>query len=93
MPSTDLTQRRVDVLKPRRTTYDIHNSELKGFGVRILPSGRKRYFLNIANADLRAYFDTIPRDWLITFLEHRIGDRRVIRLIQKGLNAGVMVGR
>ena len=36
------------------------------------------------------YFDTIPRDWLITFLEHRIGDRRVIRLIRKWLDAGVM---
>ena len=33
-----------------------------------------------------------PRDWLITFLEHRIGDRRVIRLIRKWLNAGVMDG-
>ena len=41
---------------------------------------------------LRAYFDTIPRDWLITFLEHRIGDRRVNRLIRKWLNAGVMDG-
>ena len=46
----------------------------------------------IVDADLRAYFDTIPRDWLITFLEHRIGDRRVIRLIRKWLNAGVMEG-
>ena len=46
----------------------------------------------IVDADLRAYFDTIPRDWLITFLEHRIGDRRVIRLIRKWLSAGVMDG-
>ena len=46
----------------------------------------------IVDADIRAYFDTIPRDWLITFLEHRIGDRRVIRLIRKWLNAGVMDG-
>ena len=46
----------------------------------------------IVDADIKAYFDTIPRDWLITFLEHRIGDRRVIRLIRKWLNAGVMKG-
>ena len=44
----------------------------------------------IVDADLKAYFDTIPRDWLATFLEHRIGDRRVLRLVQKWLNAGVM---
>ena len=37
----------------------------------------------ILDADIRAYFDTISRDWLIRFLEHRIGDRRVLRLIKK----------
>ena len=46
----------------------------------------------IVDADLRAYLDTIPRDGLITFLEHRIGDRWVTRLIRKWLNAGVMEG-
>ncbi len=44
----------------------------------------------IVDADIRAFFDRIDRDWLIRFLEHRIGDRRVIRLIIKWLNAGVM---
>ena len=44
----------------------------------------------IVDADVRAYFDTIPRGWLMAFLEHRIGDRRVTRLIRKWLNAGVM---
>ncbi len=44
----------------------------------------------MVDADLRAHFDTIPRDWLITFVEHRIGDRRVTRLIRKWLGAGVM---
>lgn len=46
----------------------------------------------IIDADLRAYFDTVNHDWLIRFLEHRIGDQRVIRLISKWLKAGVMDG-
>jgi RNA-directed DNA polymerase len=37
-----------------------------------------------------ASFDEINQQWLIRFLEHRIGDRRIIRLIQKWLKAGVM---
>ena len=39
---------------------------------------------------IRAFFDTVSRSWLVRLLEHRIGDRRVIRLIVKWLNAGVM---
>jgi RNA-directed DNA polymerase len=35
-------------------------------------------------------FDEIGQDWLIRFLEHRIGDRRIIRLILKWLRAGVL---
>ena len=46
----------------------------------------------IVDADIRSFFDTVSRDWLVRFLEHRIGDRRVIRLIRKWLNAGVMEG-
>ena len=44
----------------------------------------------VLDADIRAYFDTIDHGWLMKFLEHRIGDRRLLRLIQKWLNAGVM---
>jgi RNA-directed DNA polymerase len=44
----------------------------------------------IVDADIRAFFDTVSHDWLIRFLEHRIGDRRIIRLIQKWLKAGVL---
>ena len=46
----------------------------------------------IMDADIRGFFDNVDRDWLIEFLEHRIGDKRVIRLIIKWLNAGVMNG-
>jgi len=44
----------------------------------------------LLDADICGFFDTISRDWLMRFLEHRIGDRRVLRLIEKWLRAGVM---
>ena len=39
---------------------------------------------------MMAFFDEISQKWMIRFLEHRIGDRRIIRLIQKWLKAGVL---
>jgi RNA-directed DNA polymerase len=44
----------------------------------------------ILDTDISKFFDTVSHDWLIRFLEHRIGDVRVIRLIRKWLKAGVM---
>jgi len=44
----------------------------------------------IVDADIRSFFDTVSHDWLIRFVEHRIGDQRIIRLIQKWLKAGVL---
>src|SRR5215467_3648080 len=44
----------------------------------------------ILDADIRSFFDEISQEWLVRFLEHRIGDRRIIRLIRKWLRAGVL---
>ena len=44
----------------------------------------------ILDADIRRFFDTVSQEWLIRFVEHRVGDRRIIRLIQKWLRAGVV---
>src|SRR6202049_3465353 len=44
----------------------------------------------IFDADIRSFFDTVSQKWLIRFLEHRIGDKRIIRLVQKWLKAGVL---
>jgi RNA-directed DNA polymerase len=44
----------------------------------------------ILDADIASFFDTVSQEWLTRFVEHRIGDRRVIRLIQKWLKAGVL---
>src|SRR6185295_8726249 len=44
----------------------------------------------VLDADIRNFFDTLEHGWLVKFLEHRIADRRVVRLIQKWLSAGVL---
>lgn len=44
----------------------------------------------VLDADIKAFFDTVDHDWMLRFLEHRIGDKRVLRLIRKWLTAGVV---
>ena len=44
----------------------------------------------VLDADIRDFFGTLDHGWLVKFIEHRIGDRRVVRLIQKWLAAGVL---
>ena len=68
--------------RPGRGTHDALDA---------LAVGIERRKINwVLDCDIRAFFDTVSRDWLVRFLEHRIGDRRVIRLIVKWLSAGVM---
>ena len=43
----------------------------------------------ILDADLKSFFDSINPMWMLRFLEHRIADRRILRLIRKGLRAGI----
>jgi group II intron reverse transcriptase/maturase len=68
--------------RPGRGTHDALDALCVG-----IDSRKVSYILD---ADIRSFFDEINREWLIRFLEHRIGDRRIIRLIQKWLKAGVM---
>jgi len=44
----------------------------------------------VLDADIQGFFDTLNHEWLVRFLEHRVADRRVVRLIQKWLRAGVL---
>jgi group II intron reverse transcriptase/maturase len=44
----------------------------------------------VLDADIQGFFDNLDKSWLVKFVEHRVADRRVLRLIQKWLNAGVM---
>jgi hypothetical protein len=44
----------------------------------------------ILDADIRGFFDNLDKGWMIKFIEHRVADPRILRLIQKWLKAGVM---
>jgi RNA-directed DNA polymerase len=44
----------------------------------------------ILDADIRSFFDEVSQEWLIRFVEHRIGDKRIVRLIHKWLKAGIL---
>ena len=43
----------------------------------------------VLDADISGFFDAIDHEWLLKFLEHRIADRRILRLIRQWLRAGV----
>jgi group II intron reverse transcriptase/maturase len=45
----------------------------------------------ILDCDIRSFFDSLSHEWLMRFIQHRVGDPRIIRLIRKWLKAGVMV--
>ena len=68
--------------RPGRGAHDAMDALCVGIG--------RQKVSYILDADIRSFFDEIDQDWLIRFLEHRIGDRRIIRLIQKWLRAGVL---
>jgi RNA-directed DNA polymerase len=68
--------------RPGRGTHDALDALVVG-----IESRKVNWILD---ADIRSFFDTISQDWLIRFLEHRIGDKRIIRLIQKWLKAGIL---
>ena len=44
----------------------------------------------ILDADIQNFFGAVSQSWLVRFLEHRVGDKRIIRLIQKWLKAGIL---
>lgn len=68
--------------RPGRSQHDALDALVVGIG-------QKR--INwILDADIRSFFDTVSQEWLIRFVEHRVGDKRIIRLLQKWLKAGVL---
>ncbi len=55
MPRTTLTAARIKALRPRKTPYDIRDTKLRGFGVRVLPAGGKRFFVQCQHLGERVW--------------------------------------
>ena len=51
---------------------------------------QKKKVSYVMDADLQKFFDSINHEWLIKFIEHRVADKRIVRLIKKWLNAGII---
>ena len=83
MPSTRLTQRLVDTLKPRKQTHDVRDPGLKGFGVRVMPSGSKRYFLH-SQSDGKRIWHAIGGAGAITLESTRFRARALLAARHNG---------
>ena len=83
MLTTRLTQRRVDTLKPRKQTHHVRDPSLTGFGVRILPSGSKRYFLH-SQSDGKRIWHAIGDAGAITLESARSRARALLAARQNG---------
>ena len=68
--------------RPERSQHDALDALVVGI------SSRKVNW--ILDADIRSFFDMVDQTWMIRFVEHRIGDRRITRLLQKWMKAGVL---
>ena len=86
MATARLSQRRVDALKPRRSAYDVRDPELRGFGVRVLPSGAKRYFIH-SQHDGRRIWKIVGQAGAFSVDEARGRARVMLAAIRDGTDA------
>src|SRR6476659_6600911 len=68
--------------RPGRSQHDALDALIVGI------SSRKVNY--ILDADIRSFFTEVSQQWVVRFLEHRIGDKRILRLVQKWLRAGIL---
>jgi group II intron reverse transcriptase/maturase len=68
--------------RPKRSQHDALDALIVG-----ISSKKVNYILD---ADIRSFFTEVSQQWVVRFLEHRIGDTRILRLVQKWLRAGVL---
>lgn len=76
MPNIVLSEARLQALRPRNSAYDVRDAALRGFGIRVLPTGAKRFFVHVQHRGRRT--------WRI------VGDPRVIDLDEARTRAASM---
>ena len=86
MATARLNQRRVDALKPRKSTYDVRDRELKGFGVRVMTSGAKRYFIHSQHQGRRIW-KIVGQAQTISLHDARCRARTLLAGIREGRDA------
>lgn len=95
-----------DKLVQRATTdvlNAIYETDFLGFSYGFRPGRSQHHALDalavgiwartvrwVLDADIRSFFDTMKHEWIVRFIEHRVADERVVRLIRKWLSAGVL---
>jgi group II intron reverse transcriptase/maturase len=67
--------------RPRRSAHDALDA---------LAAAIKKRVDWVLDADIRSFFDSVDHGWMQRFIEHRIGDKRMVRLLMKWVRAGVM---
>ena len=83
MAGTTLTDARVRALRPRKTARDVRDGKLRGFGIRVLPSGRKRFFIHCQHDGERVW--KIVGDAAETGVdEARARARKMLAAIRRG---------
>ena len=70
-----------------QTTGNIRSSQRRITGLMLGTSGVNW----VLDADIRGFLNVVNHEWLVRFVDHRIADQRVVRLIQKWLNACVVL--
>ena len=83
MPGVRLTQRRVDALGARRKVRNVRDAELKGYGVRVMPSGAKRYFIHAQHRGQRVW-KTVGDADTVTEAEARTRARSMLAALRDG---------
>ncbi len=83
MATLHLTQHRVDRLKPKKVILDVRDTELKGFGIRIMPSGARRYFIH-SQHEGRRLWKTFDAADTVTVAQARQRARAILAAYRNG---------